>query len=152
MPGRRIASLAVLCSLVVLVAVSAASADRQAAATVKLGHTQLGSVLVDGKGRTLYLFVEDSPKTISCAGATCARIWPPLLTSGTPQAGPGVKASLLGTVHRTRPTGVQVTYAGHPLYYYDHDAKPGDVKGQGYYSLWYAVSASGKSNKKPYTP
>src|SRR5579872_4299573 len=84
-------------ALVAAVAASVAIAGSDAgAAQVKLGKTQLGSILVDSKGITLYDFVKDKGTTSVCYGA-CAALWPPLLTQHKPVAGPGVKASLLGT-------------------------------------------------------
>ncbi len=80
-------------------------------------------ILVDGKGRTLYLFQKDQPNQSACSGA-CASAWPVDQTSGTPKAGSGVKASLLGTIKRTDGT-TQVTYNKHPLYYYSGDSQAG---------------------------
>jgi predicted lipoprotein with Yx(FWY)xxD motif len=107
--------------------------------------TRLGSILVDSSGRTVYLFVADSSTTSNCNSASCVQYWPPVLTSGAPQAGSGVNASLLGTT--TRADGsVEVTYAGHPLYYFVSDKKAGDVSGQAINAFgapWYVVSPSG---------
>ena len=113
--------------------------------TIGVGSTRLGSVLVDGKGRTLYLFVADSGTRSSCNSSACVQYWPPVLTTGAPQAGAGANASLLGTT--TRQDGkTQITYAGHPLYYFVSDTKTGDVTGQGINAFgapWYVVSPSG---------
>src|SRR5690348_16844997 len=68
-------------------------------ATVKTRHGKLGTFLVDGKGRTLYLFEKDKTKKSTCSGA-CAAAWPPLTTTGHPKAAGGAKASLLGTSKR----------------------------------------------------
>jgi predicted lipoprotein with Yx(FWY)xxD motif len=89
----------------------------------------LGQILVDGKGQTLYLFEKDKGSTSACYGA-CAQFWPPLTTSGKPQAGSGATASLLGTTSRTDGKS-QVTYNGHPLYLFANDAQPGQVSGEG---------------------
>jgi predicted lipoprotein with Yx(FWY)xxD motif len=84
----------------------------------------------------------------------CSKLWPPLLTSGSPVAGKGVKASLLGTVRRSDNGKLQVRYAGHPLYRYaggvsgPPDTKPGDVDGQGAVSIWFVLSPSGEVIKK----
>ncbi len=111
---------------------SAASSSPSAAvstATVAVAaNAKLGQVLVDGNGRTLYLFAADKGASSTCYGS-CAIYWPPLLTSGQPLAGTGVKASLLGTTKRTDGT-TEVTYAGHPLYYVITDHNPGDATGQ----------------------
>jgi predicted lipoprotein with Yx(FWY)xxD motif len=112
---------------------------------VLLRSTSLGDVLVASSGRTLYLFDADAARKSTCSGR-CAAVWPPLLTRGVPRAGAGLKASLLGTTRR-RDGKLQVTYAGHPLYYFAQDAKPGQVQGEGIEHFgggWYAVSAAGK--------
>lgn len=121
------------------------TAATAAPSTVKLGHSKLGKYLVNGSGRTLYLFLKDTGKTSKCTGA-CANAWPPLITSGTPKAGSGVKASLLGTTRRSDGK-LQVTYNGHPLYRYDDDKAAGQHHGQGlkeFGAKWYVVQASGK--------
>jgi predicted lipoprotein with Yx(FWY)xxD motif len=117
-------------------------------ATVNLGENDtLGSLLVDDKGMTLYLFTKDTPNTTVCYDK-CATAWPPLLTTGAPVAGEGVDASLLGTTTRTDGT-VQVTYNGWPLYYYEKDKAPGDVVGQDVGGVWYVVSAAGDKVTTP---
>ena len=113
-------------------------------ATVAVGTSKFGQILVDGGGRTLYLFVADNGTTSSCYDA-CAQVWPVLTTSGAPVAGPGVKASLLGTTQRKDGT-VEVVYNGHPLYYFSGDKQPGDVTGQDLSSFgapWYVLSPNG---------
>ena len=99
-------------------------------ATVAVAHNdKLGAILVDGSGRTLYLFEADKTIKSTCYSA-CATYWPPLLTNGAPLAGAGANAALLGTTKRTDGTS-EVTYAGHPLYYVVTDHNPGDATGQG---------------------
>jgi predicted lipoprotein with Yx(FWY)xxD motif len=113
--------------------------------TIDVGSTQLGQVLVDGSGRTVYLFLADSGTTSNCNSAACVQYWPPVLTTGAPQAGSGVNPSLLGTTTRKDGT-TEVTYAGHPLYYFITDKKAGDVTGQGidgFGGPWYVVAPSG---------
>ena len=105
---------------------------------------KLGAILVDGSGKTVYLFVADKGTVSSCY-TSCATIWPPMLTTGAPQAGTGAKASLLGTTTRTDGK-VEVTYAGHPLYYFIQDKKAGDATGQGingFGGLWWVLSPAG---------
>ncbi len=122
-----------------------ANPSPKAGTTIAAGSTRLGQVLVDGNGRTLYLFVADSGSQSACNSAACVQYWPPLLTTGAPQAGPGVNAALLGTTTRKDGT-TEVTYAGHPLYYFISDKKAGDVTGQGIVGFggpWYVVSPSG---------
>jgi predicted lipoprotein with Yx(FWY)xxD motif len=114
--------------------------------SVALASTKLGKVLVDGNGRTLYLFEADKGTMSNCAGA-CASAWPPLTTSGKPTAGAGVVAAKLGTAKRADGT-TGVTYDGHPLYTYAGDGAPGQTTGEGltdYGAPWYALSAAGKS-------
>lgn len=114
--------------------------------TIALADTGLGRVLVDAQGRTLYLFEADKGPTSTCTGG-CATEWPPLRVSGKPTVGAGLKASLVGTTKRTDGKR-EVTYAGHPLYLYVGDQKPGDTTGQGidaFGALWYAVTASGSN-------
>jgi predicted lipoprotein with Yx(FWY)xxD motif len=114
--------------------------------SVALASTKLGKVLVDGSGRTLYLFEADKGAMSKCDGA-CASAWPPLTTSGKPTAGAGVVAAKLGTAKRADgATGV--TYDGHPLYTYAGDGAPGQTTGEGltdYGAPWYALSAAGKT-------
>jgi predicted lipoprotein with Yx(FWY)xxD motif len=113
--------------------------------TIGVESTRLGQVLVDGKGRTVYLFAADSGAKSACNSSACVQYWPPVLTAGAPQPGTGVNASLLGTATRQDGT-TEVTYAGHPLYYFISDKKAGDVTGQGingFGAPWYVVSPSG---------
>src|SRR5437660_626877 len=98
-------------------------------AKVALAKSPLGRILVDSKGITLYDFVKDKGTTSVCYGA-CAALWPPLVTKGKPVAGPGVRALLLGTTKR-KDGKLEVTYGGHPLYYFVSDRKPGQTTGQG---------------------
>jgi predicted lipoprotein with Yx(FWY)xxD motif len=112
---------------------------------VALAKSPLGRILVDSKGITLYDFVKDKGTTSTCYGA-CAALWPPLITKGKPVAGPGVRASLLGTTKR-KDGKLEVTYAGRPLYYFVTDKKPGQTTGQGvnqFGAPWWVLSAAGK--------
>ena len=120
-----------------------ASSGASMAAAVDLRGSDLGRILVDGQGRTLYLFEADTAGKSNCHGA-CASAWPPYLSSGTPNAGAGVTAGQLGTIPGDG--GAQVTYHGHPLYYYAGDSEPGDTTGQGldqFGARWYVVAPSG---------
>jgi len=120
------------------------SSASQMAAVVDLRASSLGRTLVDGQGRTLYLFEADKAGKSSCAGA-CASAWPPYLSGGAPKAGAGVPAGLLGTSPRGDGE-TQVTYGGHPLYYYVGDARPGDTAGQGldqFGARWFVVAPNG---------
>jgi len=113
--------------------------------SIGVASTRLGKVLVGPTGRTIYLFLADSSTKSACNSAGCVQAWPPVLTKGAPRAGAGVNASLLGTIKRADGT-TEVTYAGHPLYYFISDTKPGDLTGQGidaFGAPWYVVSPSG---------
>jgi len=106
---------------------------------------ELGTILVDSKGFTVYDFHKDKGTTSACYGA-CAGVWPPLTTSGAPQAMSGAEKSKLGTTKRSDGT-MQVTYAGHPLYTYVADKKPGEATGNDFSSYgaqWYALKPSGE--------
>jgi predicted lipoprotein with Yx(FWY)xxD motif len=114
----------------------------QAGAAAAVNMTQnaaQGPILVDGQGRTLYLFEKDNGTTSACTGA-CASVWPALTATGAPGGGSGVDAAALGTAAGQVPD--QVTYHGHLLYRYSGDTAPGDVKGVGIPG-WYPVSPSG---------
>jgi predicted lipoprotein with Yx(FWY)xxD motif len=115
---------------------------------VKTGKTRFGTILQDSKGQTLYLFTKDRSKYSNCYGA-CAKAWPPLLTSGKPVAKGGAIQSKLGTVKR-RGGKTQVTYNGHPLYYYVDDSGPGVVLCQNVYEFggtWFVVNRQGNAIK-----
>jgi len=115
------------------------------AATVDLRTVNLGQILVDAQGRTLYLFEADKGGKSNCEGP-CATAWPPLLSTGAPQAAMGASASLIGTTTRGDGT-TQVTYAGHPLYYFVGDKVPGDTTGQDidqFGAKWYVLAKDGK--------
>jgi predicted lipoprotein with Yx(FWY)xxD motif len=119
------------------------TADGQPA-TVGTTNTSLGTILVDSKGDTLYLFGKDSGTKSACFGA-CATAWPPLRATGKPTAGTGVNAAMLGTTPRSD-GGAQTTYNGHPLYLFEGDNKPGDTNGEGstaFGGSWLALSAAG---------
>jgi predicted lipoprotein with Yx(FWY)xxD motif len=103
-----------------------------------------GAFLTDGSGRTLYLWAKDGKNMSACSGA-CAGAWPPVKASGTVTAGGGAKASDLGTITRSDGTK-QVTYDGHPLYYFSGDSAAGQVNGQGsdgFGAKWWLVSPAG---------
>jgi predicted lipoprotein with Yx(FWY)xxD motif len=118
-------------------------ATKGKAATVRVAKTNLGKVLVNSKGRTLYMFQADQGTTSACNDA-CAVNWPPL-ENAAPKAGKGAKSSLLTT--STRADGkTQVVYNGHPLYTFKADTKAGNTNGQGvnaFGGLWYALSPIG---------
>ncbi|MCU1668907.1 MAG: hypothetical protein JWP40_1834 [Blastococcus sp.] len=125
----------------------ASSSAAPGAMTPGIGSAALapGTALVDGAGRTLYLFEADSPTSSACTGS-CAQVWPPLLThGGAPAASGPAQSAFLGTVQRADGTR-QVTYNGHPLYFYVGDRHPGDAHGQGldqFGAGWYVVTPAG---------
>jgi predicted lipoprotein with Yx(FWY)xxD motif len=105
----------------------------------------LGTILVDSEGRTLYDFHKDKGGTSACYGA-CAGAWPPLLTEGNPQAQGPADRSMLGTTKRKDGT-VQVTYNGWPLYTYVGDQNPGEANGNDidqFGAEWYALQPNGQ--------
>ena len=113
-------------------------------ATIGLANDGPGTILVDSKGRTLYLFQRDTGTKSTCTGA-CAIEWPPLLATGKPTVGNGANASMVGTSARSDGKA-QVTYNGHPLYLFSADQSAGDTNGQGvnaFGGLWYVLSSSG---------
>ena len=127
---------------------SAAAKGPADAATiaVKVADSSLGSILVDGKGMTLYMYTKDTQgsNASTCSGG-CLTAWPALL--GKPTKGAGVDDSKLGSF--TRADGsVQATYNGWPLYYYAKDTKVGDVTGQNVGTVWFVLDHDGNPVKK----
>jgi predicted lipoprotein with Yx(FWY)xxD motif len=102
-------------------------------------ETDLGSILTDSDGKTLYLFEPDARGESACYDQ-CEDAWPPLTVDAT--AGDGVDEALLGTAPRTDGSN-QVTYNGWPLYYFAADNAPGDINGQGVNDVWWVVDAAG---------
>jgi len=126
---------------------AASPASSAAGKATRLGaaKSSLGRIVVDGSSRTLYLFEKDKNRHSACYGA-CPQYWPPLLTHGKPIARAGAKQSLVGTTRR-RNGSTQVTYAGHPLYRYLGDTRPGQTNGAGLQDFgggWDPISPSGK--------
>ncbi len=100
--------------------------------------------LVDQQGRTLYMYTSDTQGQASACTAECLNQWQPLAVTGTPQAGQGINASLLGTIKRDDGT-LQATYNGWPLYTNKSDTGPGMTGGQGVGGAWFLVSGTGNS-------
>ena len=106
---------------------------------------ELGKIIVDSKGFTLYDFHKDKGGKSACYGP-CEKAWPPLTSEGEPEAGEGAMASKLGTTERKDGT-MQVTYDGHPLYTFVEDKKPGEANGNdttAFGAEWYALLPSGE--------
>src|SRR5205809_263127 len=144
-PLKLLISLGAAAVIAAIAAGLALAGQSGGGARVKLAKTSDGTILVDSKGITLYDFVKDKGTTSACYGA-CAALWPPLITTGKPIAGQGVRASLLGTTKR-KDGKLEVTYGGHPLYYFVTDRKPGQTTGQGVNQFggpWWVLSPAGK--------
>ena len=142
---QHLTALAFVALLLALAGCGGSKSSSGGNGTVKLGGSKLGRILVDRRGRTLYLFEADTNGKSTCSGA-CAATWPPF-TAASPSEGDGLDAGALATTTRADGTQ-QVTYHGHPLYYYVGDGKaPGSTKGEDLNTFggkWYAVNASGK--------
>ncbi len=135
---------------VVVVATSAGSTKKQhqpavaPSSAIGVKQTSLGKTLVDAKGRTLYLFQGDQPN-VSRLSAAGQAVWPPFNANAKPAATGGASAAQIGTIAGTNGR-TQVTYNGHPLYYYVGDHNPGQTNGQGlnqFGGLWYVLSPGG---------
>ena len=128
----------------------AARAQDSRAAKIQLRHTEVGKVLVDSSGFTVFRFSKDPRNSDTCVKISgCTNLWPPLMSSGRPVAGPGVRSALLSTI-KLPGGGRQVTYAGHPLYRYSAATEKGEtgyVGAQQFGGGWYAVNAAGGSVK-----
>ena len=152
MSERRRGLLVVGAALLVVVAVatglaSSALAASSGATRLTVRSTEFGKAVFGPNGKVVYAFGADRGTTSRCYGV-CAAAWPPVLTKAPPLAGSGVEAKLLGTTKRKNGT-LQVTYGGHPLYYYVADTKPGQLSGQGlnqFGAPWWALSAAGTEN------
>ena len=158
--STRIAAIAALAAAVAIAAIgwagtASSTAAAQSAAKTATVRTKklkkLGTVLVNSKGLTLYMFVPDKRKKVTCTSQACVTVWPPLkIKSGSPTAGGGARKNLLGT--DMSPKGYHVvTYNRWPLYTYLLDKKPGQAKGQGVTNSggkWYVLSPAGTVIKK----
>lgn len=142
---RRIATAAVSAAILASL-LGAAIASASGVQKISVRKTSAGMILVNSKGFTVYAFSRDSRNSDKCVSISgCAANWPPLTTAGTPAAGSGVKASLLGTI-TIKGGAKQVTYNGHPLYTYIGDSSPGSTDYIGASAAggtWPALNASG---------
>ncbi|HEX9339433.1 MAG TPA: hypothetical protein VF892_26255 [Pseudonocardiaceae bacterium] len=118
--------------------------------TLKTENGTAGVFLADSAGRTLYIYTADKGTTSSCYGG-CATAWPPLTTTGSVSVSGSATASQVGTTTRTDGTK-QVTYAGHPLYYFQSDTSAGMTKGQGVQGVWFLISPTGTVIKPAAAP
>ena len=116
------------------------------AAVVSTHSSPAGTYLTDGKGRTLYLWTADTGSSSTCAGP-CVKVWGPYKTSGTPKVSGDAQQSMVGSTSRSDGS-TQVTYANHPLYYYEGDKSAGAMEGQGsdeFGSKWWIVGPDGSA-------
>jgi predicted lipoprotein with Yx(FWY)xxD motif len=123
---------------------AAAQAAKASGPKLELMKTRFGRILVNGRGRAIYLFTADTGGQSNCSGE-CAHAWPPYIVKRRPTAGEDVRRGLIGTVRRADGR-LQVTYNGHPLYYYIHDNEPGEVLCQNveeFGGKWYVVKRNG---------
>jgi predicted lipoprotein with Yx(FWY)xxD motif len=124
-------------------ATPSSAASTASGTQITVAHTSAGDALAGPNGMTLYFFTKDTGTTPTCTGS-CAGLWP-ALTVGSGEsatAGAGVNASMLGTTTAAA-GGTQVTYNGHPLYYYAGDTAAGQANGQGYGGVWFIAAPDG---------
>jgi predicted lipoprotein with Yx(FWY)xxD motif len=141
--------IALVIAAAALILAGVAGASKASRPSVGVAQSKLGRILVDGRGRSLYLFEKDRNGKSSCNGA-CVAYWPPLIAAGKPLAKPGVKASLLGRTKR-KDGRWQVTYKRHPLYTFVGDTKKGQTNGEGltdFGGSWDLVSPAGAKIEK----
>jgi predicted lipoprotein with Yx(FWY)xxD motif len=138
------AALAALAAAIFLLNPSKTEAAGTAGTVVSTANSNLGRILVNSRGHTLYLFGKDRNGKSACSGQ-CATFWPPLIANGKPRVAGGAKASLIGTMKRADGRR-QVTYNHHPLYTFAKDKQKGQTNGEGLNAFganWYAVSPAG---------
>ena len=143
------ATLAVLAAMIFLLNAPKTEAAGNTATVVSTAKTSLGRILVNSRGRTLYLFLKDRNGKSACNGM-CAKFWPPLIARGKVKAAADAKTSLIGRTRRADGR-MQVTYNRHPVYTFVKDTKKGQTNGEGLLAFgahWYAVSPAGKAVKK----
>jgi predicted lipoprotein with Yx(FWY)xxD motif len=154
MNRTRLAVLLVAVIAAALIAVSVGTSAKStkqslppvpAGTSISIEQTSIGKALADAQGRTLYLFASDRPNrsTLSAAGRA---YWPPFTSTTRPSAAGGALAGKIGVVSSGAAGAPQVTYNGHPLYYFVGDRKPGQIAGQGvnqFGARWYVLSPAG---------
>ncbi len=148
MHHRLTGRLPLLVGLAVLATGGGAFAGSSAGTVHAVANAALRTKIVaDSGGHTLYHLASEKKGSVGCTGS-CRKTWPPLLVTGSskPVAGPGVRASRLGTIKRPD-RGVQVTYNGYALYRYRGDTKAGQANGQGVAGVWYAITPAGGVTK-----
>jgi predicted lipoprotein with Yx(FWY)xxD motif len=143
---RKQMTLAVIAVATALAAMSSAQGAAGAVARLTVHSSEYGKTIFGPSGKVVYVFGADRGSTSRCYGV-CAKAWPPLLTTGAPLAGRGVQTKLLGTTKRRNGT-LQVTYNGHPLYYY-HADEVGKIMCQHanmHGGLWLVIKPNGQPN------
>jgi predicted lipoprotein with Yx(FWY)xxD motif len=123
---------------------SSSGSSASGATVIETATSSGGTFLTNGSGRAVYLWAKDTGDMSNCSGA-CAGAWPPVTTTGTATASGAAKASDIGTITRSDGTK-QVTYDGHPLYYFSGDSGPGTATGQGsdgFGAKWWLVAPTG---------
>lgn len=149
---KRLTTLFIAAIAILPAGVSAAAGHAREArgAKLQLRHTDLGTILVNGGGLTVYAFTRDSRNHDRCATISgCTSIWPLVSTGAKPRLGAGVRRSLVATIKLAGGTR-QVTYAGHPLYTYIGASGPGDTSYVGlsqFGGRWLALTAAGRTVK-----
>jgi predicted lipoprotein with Yx(FWY)xxD motif len=145
MRARLIAAVLLLMALAGTAAGSVMAGGERTRASVTVKSSRYGRILFDGRGFVLYAFTRDPRGRSVCTGA-CAKAWPPYLVRSRPRAGAGVTAARLGTTRRSGGS-LQATYAGHPLYYYVGDRKPGQILCQNvteFGGVWRVIRPTGR--------
>ena len=130
--------------IVIVLGLASATSEGTSSPRVVARSSTYGHILFDGRGFVLYAFTHDRHGRSTCSGA-CAKAWPPYLVRQKPSIGSGAKTSLVGVVRRSNGR-LQATYAGHPLYYYVGDRKPGQILCQGvseFGGFWRVIRPSG---------
>ena len=145
--GAAVSAIAVAAGVV---ASNSSDAAKPAATSslITTRTTSAGEILIDGRGRTVYLFAQDTGSP-TCAG-TCASYWPPVPATPAKRAGGDAAAADVSSVAAPG-GGRQLTYAGHPLYYFVGDRKPGDANGQDldqFGAKWYVLDPAGAAVTK----
>jgi predicted lipoprotein with Yx(FWY)xxD motif len=139
--------IVVILAIVAVITATSGGAQRKAprraagGSAISVAQTPVGKALADANGRTLYLFAADKPN-VSRLSAAGQAVWPPFTSTTLPAATGGASAAQIGSISASR----QVTYSGHPLYYYVGDQRPGQTSGQAlnqFGARWYVLSASG---------
>src|ERR1700693_925872 len=146
-PVIIVALAGAIAPLLVLSLSGSSTSSTPSGPSVGLRSSHLGPILVDGRGLTLYTYGHDK-RNVSYCTDVCARVWPPATVAGPTTVASGVAPARLSTIHRPDPTR-QLVYFGHPLYTFSEDTRPGQMGGEGFLGVWFAVSPAGRPVKQP---